>query len=337
MKFGVWVPTHFISGWDPVIRQAAENPGQLLPGNRDPGYQLALETIQACDAAGFYTTLMLQRLNGPDAEAWIMASVLAGMTKKIEIMTAVQPGLWSPAMAAKMGASIDRMTGGRFAANVIAGWNEAEQHVYGGTGLMKEDPAARYRRAEEFIILMKRLWTEEVVSHDGEFYHLHNASVSPKPWNRRTPPVYAAARSEAGLEFVARQADYWFVDIEQPVTSFEAAVERTREQILGMDARAAKYGRKMRYAMQSFIVHDEDEAAARRKAESIHSAVSIATDPRQIEVGLIGSAARIAERVAIYEDVGLDLLHIKVAPWRTGIPDFVQNVWPLIPHRGTVQ
>lgn len=335
MKFGVWVPTHFISGWDPVIREAAENPKRILTGERDPGYQLALETIKACDSSGFYTTLMLQRLNGPDAEAWIMASVLAGITRNIEIMTAVQPGLWSPAMAAKMGASIDRMTGGRFAANLIAGWNEDEQQVYGGAGLLKEDPGARYRRAEEFVNLMRRLWTEDQVSHEGEFYHLHSASVRPKPWNGRMPPVYAAARSEVGLEFVARTADCWFVDIEKPVDTFEAALQRARDQIDAMNERAAKYGRKLRYAMQAFIVHDEDEGAARQKAESIHRAVSIPTDPRQIEVGLIGSAARIAERVALYEEAGLEILHIKVAPWQTGIPDFIENILPLVQRRGS--
>ena len=77
------------------------------------------------------------------------------------MITAVHPGLWHPAIVAKMQASLDVVSGGRTSINVVSGWFKGEFTALGFPWLEHKE---RYRRSEEFIRVMKGMWTEEELS-----------------------------------------------------------------------------------------------------------------------------------------------------------------------------
>jgi FMNH2-dependent dimethyl sulfone monooxygenase len=91
-----------------------------------------------------------ERLVARDLEAWVVSSALAVLTNRIQIMTAVHPGIVTPQMVAKTGASLDRLSGGRFAVNVVPGRRAEELELF-GNGSWISDTTRRYTRMDEFI------------------------------------------------------------------------------------------------------------------------------------------------------------------------------------------
>ena len=112
---------------------------------------------------------------GPDLEAWITASAIGAATRRIKSMVAVHPGLWHPALIAKMAASLDRISSGRMAINLVTGWNEVEHRMFGGISMPANDD--RYVRAGEYIEVLRGLWTTSPFSYAGRFYQLDNVEL----------------------------------------------------------------------------------------------------------------------------------------------------------------
>ena len=86
-------------------------------GASDGTFEFARDVVRRADELGFDTTLIAERFLGPDLEAWVLAAALAVVTRRIELMVAVHPGMVTPQVVAKMGASLDRISGGRFRGN----------------------------------------------------------------------------------------------------------------------------------------------------------------------------------------------------------------------------
>ena len=93
-------------------------------------------------------------------------------------MTAVHPGLWHPTLVAKMAASLDRLTRGRTAINLVTGWNVEEHRMFGGDALLENDD--RYLRAEEFVHVLRGMWSTSPFSYHGRFYQVHEAQLLPR-------------------------------------------------------------------------------------------------------------------------------------------------------------
>ena len=87
-------------------------------------------------------------------------------------MPAVYPGMVTPQLAAKMGATLDRITGGRFAINVVNGWFQKEFELF-SNGAWIESSDARYRRMDEFVRVVKGLWTEDHFTMQGDRFNTH--------------------------------------------------------------------------------------------------------------------------------------------------------------------
>src|ERR1051326_9351855 len=84
-----------------------------LAGRRDGTFEHACDVVRRADELGFHTTLIAERYLGPDLSAWVLASALAMVTRRIELMVAVHPGMVSPQVVAKMTSSLDRISCGR--------------------------------------------------------------------------------------------------------------------------------------------------------------------------------------------------------------------------------
>jgi probable F420-dependent oxidoreductase len=109
-------------------------------------------------------------------------------------------------LAAKQAAEVDLLTGGRFRFGVGIGWNPVEYEALG------QPFDRRGRRFSEQIALMRRLWMESSVSHDGEFDTITGAGINPLPVQRPIP-VWIGGQSDAAYRRIGRLADGWFPQV----------------------------------------------------------------------------------------------------------------------------
>ncbi|MFT3851924.1 MAG: LLM class flavin-dependent oxidoreductase [Ilumatobacteraceae bacterium] len=143
-------------------------------------------------------------------EGFTLAAALAGATSRITVVPSVMPLLYGPPVVAKMMATLDEISGGRVAMNVVVGANLAE---YEQMGVLPDDwPRVKYDYAAEWLTVVKRLWAEERVTHHGRWFDLEDCACGPKPLQRPTPPVLCAGSSPAGMAFTSRHATHGFVE-----------------------------------------------------------------------------------------------------------------------------
>src|SRR5262245_35226444 len=111
---------------------------------------------------------------------------------------------WHPLHVAKLGATLDHMTEGRWGLNVVTGYRSGEFEMFGKHQIPHDD---RYKMADEFTEMMFRLWkSDDNCTYEGKYWKMHNAFVSPKPIYSK-PIMVNAAASDVGIEYAARFCD----------------------------------------------------------------------------------------------------------------------------------
>jgi FMNH2-dependent dimethyl sulfone monooxygenase len=314
-------------------------------GARDGTFEFAREVVCRADALGFDTTLIAERFLGLDLEAWVLAAALATVTRRIELMVAVHPGMVTPQVVAKMGASLDRISGGRFALNIVNGWWKEEFDLF-SNGTWIAD-AERYPRMSEFIEVIKGLWTDCDFKFDGAFYRAHvraaltgadgkvtvpdAGEIVARPAHLPHPPVYAASRSPEGKAVIARQCDVWFAEYKPGFRNFEENVQRMTADLRAMDELAAKYGNKLRYAINPQVILCDTQ----EEAEALADEAERGAGPRDrmvnaLGAGLVGTPQFIAERLRRYETIGMDCVMLRFTPMLAGVEAFGAKVMPLL-------
>ncbi len=142
--------------------------------------------------------------NSKVLDCFAYLSYLAGRTSRVRLGTHVYLlGLRHPFVAARAVQTLDIVSGGRAEIGIGAGWLAPEWEVAGF------DPRTRGRRLDEALAVCKRLWTEEVVEHHGEFYDFAPVMFEPKPVQKPHPPILVGGESEAALRRAARWGDGW--------------------------------------------------------------------------------------------------------------------------------
>lgn len=182
-------------------------------------------------------------------EPFVMFGFLAAVTS-LELVTGI---IISPqrqtALLAKQAAEVDILTGGRFRLGVGVGWNRVEYDALG------QDFRTRGRRQEEQIGLLRRLWTERSVHHDGAFDRIEGAGIAPLPVQQPIP-VWMGGASDAAFRRIGRTADGWFPML-APGERLDAAlaqiaagaVEAGRDPgFIGMEGRIAAGAEAARHA-----------------------------------------------------------------------------------------
>lgn len=109
----------------------------------------------------------------------------------------------TPTLLAKQTAALDVLSRGRLDVGLGLGWSAEE---FAASGVTKQH---QVRRAEEFIDVLRTLWTADVVEHDGEFYHIPRTRAEPKPVQRPHPPILLGGTAPAALRRAGRLADGW--------------------------------------------------------------------------------------------------------------------------------
>ncbi len=149
--------------------------------------------------------------NGTNFETYTWAAGLAQATKRIAVLTTSHVPTVHPVMAAKQAVTVDHISNGRFALNVVCGWFRPELEMFGAP-LMEHD--MRYEYAAEWIEIVKRLWTEEEeFDFEGKFLRISKGFSMPKPLQKPFPPLMNAGASGKGQHFAAKFADMAFIHI----------------------------------------------------------------------------------------------------------------------------
>src|SRR5213593_4248020 len=199
MKFGVIFPQTEI-GADPVaIRdyvQAAESLGYDHLG--------AFEHVLGANPASRPGWRPPYTHKDTFHEPFVLFGYLAAITKRIGLVTEVVilPQRQT-VLVAKQAAAIDVLSGGRLRLGIGIGWNHVEYEA------LNEDFHTRGRRVSEQIAVMRKLWTEPVVTFKGSYHHLDRAGINPLPVQRPIP-VWMGGMAEPVLKRVAQISDGWF-------------------------------------------------------------------------------------------------------------------------------
>lgn len=196
-------------------------------------------------------------------DPWIVASTLAAVTRKLKLLVALRPGLLQPALAARQAATLDRLSGGRVAFNLVAGGDTAELE---GDGLF-QDSKERYDAAREFVTLWREIMAKshqgEAVDFDGEHYKVKNAKLLFPTVQQPYPPLFFGGSSEAAHELAAEKVDLYITWGETP--------EAVAKKIADVRARAAKHGRTVRFGIRLHAIVRETEEQAWAAAEELIS------------------------------------------------------------------
>ncbi|MPZ25095.1 MAG: TIGR03619 family F420-dependent LLM class oxidoreductase [Micromonosporaceae bacterium] len=191
---------------------------------------------------GYHSLWTYQRLLSPVDAGWgeIYRSVqdpllplayAAAVTSRIRLGVAVvNLPFVSPVVLAKQLTTLDILSGGRLDAGLGNGWAD-EEFIATGTG-----KRGQARRAEEFIEVLKRLWTEDTVEYEGAFYRVPPMRADPKPVQRPHPPILLGAGAEPALHRAGRLCDGW-------VSSSRADLRRLGASVAVVKAAAKQAGR----------------------------------------------------------------------------------------------
>jgi pyrimidine oxygenase len=196
---------------------------------------------------------------GGDIEFWdhslesmALMTGLAAATRRLGLIATVNPLVFHPALIAKMTATVDDVSGGRFGLNLITG---AALEEYAQMGIVPEGYGGyRYRFLAEWLTVLKRLWTEDRVTHHGEFFDLDDCMSSPKPRQEPHPFLVCAGTSAEGLTFSATHCDYQFLG--------GNSIEETKEISLQAKAIAAEIGRPLKTCTTVLVIQEPTRAAA---------------------------------------------------------------------------
>ncbi len=304
---------------------------------------------QRSEEIGFDLTLIaelslndIKGAGAPTLDAWSTAAALAAVTKQLELMVAVRPTFHNPALLAKQSANIDGIAGpGRLSLNVVSSWwaDEAKK-----CGLHFETHDDRYARTSEWLDVVDGIWKQDHFSFSGKYYRVEDSLMQPKPITQPRPVIYAGGESEAAKELIAKKCDAYVMHGDPP--------QRIREKIADMSERRERKGLpRMTFGVAAFSIVRDTEIEAKRELERITdvkqsaggydnyqqwlagtnldrkvSLEDYSVTNRGLASGLVGTPEQVQERVAEFEDAGVDLLLLQCSPQLEEMERFAQTI-----------
>jgi FMNH2-dependent dimethyl sulfone monooxygenase len=337
MKFGYWMPV--FGGWlrnipDEGMEASWDYVRRLTQRSEETGWDLSLiAELNLNDIKG---------VEAPALDAWSTAAALAAVTHSLELMVAVRPNFHQPALFAKAAANIDNISGGRLALNVVSSWWADEATQY---GLQFDQHDDRYARTSEWLSVVDGLWREKRFSFDGQRYRLENAICEPKPVAKPRPTIYAGGESEAAKTLIANQCDAYVMHGDP--------VDAIKPKIADMEARRERAGKgRMQYGMAAYAIVRDSEVEAKKELERITALPpkppkgfdnfdqwlsgtqlerelklqEYSVSNRGLRPNFVGTPDQLRERIADYEDAGLDLLLLQMSPQAEEMDRFASQV-----------
>lgn len=336
MRYGYWLPV--FGGW---LRNV-ENEGM------QPTWEYVSRLARRSEQIGYSLTLIaelnLNDIKGVDApalDAWSTAAALAAVTRELELMVAVRPTFHLPALLAKQAANIDHISSGRVSLNVVSSWWAEEARKFGVHFEQHDD---RYARTSEWLDIIDAAWNQDHFSYSGKYYSVQDTVVQPKPVAKPRPTIYAGGESEAAKNLIASKCDAYVMHGDPP--------ERIREKVADLAQRREKFGLgPMKYGVAGYAIVRDSEAEAQRELARItdvkqsaagygnyqqwlantqlEQRVSLedySVSNRGLRSGLVGTPEQVRERIAEFEDAGVDLLLLQFSPQYEEMERFAAQV-----------
>ena len=345
IKFAYWVPN--VSG-GLVVSNIEQRTSWDIDYNR--------KLAQIAEKAGFeYALSQIRFTAGYGAEfqheSVSFSHALLAATTKLKVIAAILPGPWNPVLAAKQLATIDLLTEGRIAVNIVSGWFRGEFTAIGEHWL---DHDERYRRSKEFIEALKGIWTQDNFTYRGDFYRFNNYTLKPKPLQQPHPEIFQGGSSRAARDNAASVSDWYFTN--------GNTVEGIKAQVDDIRAKAAANHHQVKIGVNAFVIaRDTEEEAKAVLAEIIAKANPEAVNAFGHEVknagaaspekegnwakstfedlvqyndgfktNLIGTPQQIAERIVELKAVGVDLILSGFLHFQEEVAYFGEKVLPLV-------
>ena len=344
LQFAYWAPN--VSG-GLVISNYPQKTGWTFEEN--------VRYAQIAEENGFDYVLLQTRFFASygaekQLEAATLASALAAKTNRLNIITAVLPGLWHPAVMAKMLATIDHISGGRASVNIVSGWFKGEFTGFGEPWL---DHDERYRRSEEFIRVLKELWTKEYANFKGDFYSLNDAQLKPKPI--RQPKVFQGGNSRAAKEMAGRVSDVYFMN-GNTLDNIKSQIDEVRALRQANGLEPIEFGvngfviirdteEEAKQVLRE-IIEQADDKAVKGFKESVKKAGASSPEGKGMwadasyedllqynegfKTGLIGTAEQVANRIIELKKIGVNIVLTGFLNYEEDIQVFGEEVIPLV-------
>jgi dimethylsulfone monooxygenase len=194
--------------------------------------------------------------NGPGYECFSWAAGMAGATSYPGVFATSHVPTIHPCLAAKQAGTIDHISNGRFALNIVCGWHQSEIEMF---GVSLADHDVRYDMAEEWLNVVKLMWgTDGEFDYEGKFYKVNKGFMEPKPIQRPFPPIMNAGGSDRGRHFAAKNSDLAFVQL------YSHDFEASRAQVERYHKLAREeYDRDIRVWTFAYVVQGNTEKDAR--------------------------------------------------------------------------
>jgi alkanesulfonate monooxygenase len=237
MKVFWFIPTHGDSRYLGVTT-----------GGRAVTFSYLKQVAQAVDHLGFSGALLPTGRSCEDS--WVVASSLISVTSRMKFLVAVRPGLSSPAQAARMAATFDRLSNGRLLINVVTGGDPVE---LAGDGLHLNH-TERYELTDEFLTIWRDLLEKGEADFSGNYLNIEYGKLLYPPVQKPYPPLYFGGSSEIGQEIAAKHVDVYLTWGEPP-----AKVAKKINQVKQL---AKKQGRTVRFGIRLHVIVRETEQEA---------------------------------------------------------------------------
>ena len=284
---------------------ASSNPirfGVNLTGPDRP-YAELLETARAAEAAGFSTLAFTDRPPENNLEAWTAATAIGVQTERVLLThNTLNVPFRTPALLAKMAASLDVITGGRLVLTLGAG---AQAQHFVSYGAPFGSPGERFTDLADTVTILRGLWSQPSFSYSGRQLRVDDAVVLPKPVHG-TIPIFVGALGPRMLRFTGRVADGWLKNRGWP-----ASLDELRGLVAGLEEGAEQAGRDprtIRRVLNGAAAIGEAAAAAMRARAQQPGAMPGSGN------GLLGSVEQILETIEAHRAAGADTFHLAFPP-----------------------
>lgn len=224
-------------------------------GGRATDLAYLRQIASAADDLGYYGVLLPTGKSCEDS--WIVASALVPATSRLRFLVAARPGLQPPTVAARMTATLDRLSNGRLLINIVTGGDPVENR---GDGIFLSH-TERYDVTREFLHAYKALLAGETVNVEGSHIRIEGGQLLFPPVQSPHPPLYFGGSSDAAIEVAAETVDKYLTWGEPPA--------KVAEKVAAVRFAAAKRGRMVSFGIRLHVIVRERESDAWRAAEDL--------------------------------------------------------------------
>lgn len=228
-------------------------------GSRIVDHAYMKQIAIAADRLGYEGVLLPTGRSCEDP--WIIAASLIDATQRLKFLVALRPGVTTPALAARMASTFDRLSNGRVLLNLVTGGDANELK---GDGLY-EDHASRYQTANEYVQIWREILTRshnnQAFTFHGEKLSVDNAQLIYPPIQKPYPPLWFGGSSDPAIELATDQVDTYLTWGEPP-----AAV---KEKLEIVKQKAQAKGRTLNYGIRLHVIVRETNEEAWQAAEDL--------------------------------------------------------------------